>query len=59
MSSAFFLVFFLLTCLCGLDRLEPGNSALEVDKQALQRERDDLEGRIIESASRDFNAKLL
>jgi site-specific DNA recombinase len=42
-----------------IGRLETEISALEVDKRALQRERDDLERRINESASRDFNAELL
>jgi chromosome segregation ATPase len=42
-----------------IGRLETEISALEVDKQVLQRERDDLERRINESASRDFNAELL
>jgi hypothetical protein len=39
--------------------LEEEISALEIDRQALQRELDDLERRINESASRDFNAELL
>jgi site-specific DNA recombinase len=42
-----------------IGRLEREISALEIDKEALQKERDDLERRINESASRDFNAELL
>ncbi len=42
-----------------IGRLETEISGLEVDKQALQTERDNLERRINESASRDFNAELL
>ncbi len=42
-----------------IGRLETEISGLEVDKQALQREWDDLERRINESASRDFSAELL
>ena len=40
-------------------RLETEIGALEADKRSLQSERDDLERRINESASRDFNAELL
>jgi site-specific DNA recombinase len=42
-----------------IGRLETEISGLEVNKQVLQRERDELERRINESASRDFNAELL
>jgi site-specific DNA recombinase len=40
-------------------RLETEIGVLEVDKQALQRELDNVERRINESASRDFSAELL
>src|ERR1700674_3570380 len=42
-----------------IGRLETEISGLELNKQVLQRERDELERRINESASRDFNAELL
>jgi chromosome segregation ATPase len=42
-----------------IERLETEISALEVDKHALQKQWDDLERKINESASRDFNAEVL
>jgi site-specific DNA recombinase len=42
-----------------IGRLETEISGLEVDKRSLQKEQDNLERRINESASRDFNAELL
>jgi site-specific DNA recombinase len=40
-------------------RLEDEIRALEADKEALQKQQDDLERRINETANRDFNAELL